>query len=159
MRVYDTTGISTTIASQSGGQGPKTGLYAMQWRRTEKGKQVGKENQKKGRVYGTDGVSPTLNTAQGGNRQPFIQNPKMLNYKKDYDNSVAITATGHKEPPVVNGIRRLTPTEAARLQGFPDHWHKIDGISDTQAYKCYGNAVTVNVVKAIIKNLCVPVSS
>ena len=50
-------------------------------------------------------------------------------------------------------IRRLTPTECARLQGFPDDWHKVDGISDTQAYKCYGNAVTVNVIQAIIEKL------
>jgi DNA (cytosine-5)-methyltransferase 1 len=48
-------------------------------------------------------------------------------------------------------IRRLTPTECARLQGFPDNWH--EGVSDTQAYKCYGNAVTVNVIKHIIQNL------
>jgi DNA (cytosine-5)-methyltransferase 1 len=99
------------------------------------------------RVYGADGISPTLNTMQGGNRQPFIQNPKMLNFKKDYDNSVAITATSYKEPPVVNAIRRLTPTECERLQGFPDGW--TEGISDTQRYKCLGNAVTVNVIKDI----------
>jgi len=48
-------------------------------------------------------------------------------------------------------IRRLTPTECARLQGFPDNWH--EGVSDTQAYKCYGNAVTVNVVAEIVKRL------
>lgn len=46
-------------------------------------------------------------------------------------------------------IRRLTPVECARLQGFPDDWHK--GLSDTQAYKCYGNAVTVNVIKSIFE--------
>lgn len=45
-------------------------------------------------------------------------------------------------------IRRLTPVECARLQGFPDDWHK--GVSDSQAYKCYGNAVTVNVIEAIM---------
>lgn len=50
-------------------------------------------------------------------------------------------------------IRRLTPTECARLQGFPDDWHKVDGISDTQAYKVYGNAVTVNVVQAVMERL------
>ena len=48
-------------------------------------------------------------------------------------------------------IRRLTPTECARLQGFPDDWH--EGVSDTQAYKCYGNAVTVNVVQDIMERL------
>ena len=42
-------------------------------------------------------------------------------------------------------IRRLTPIECERLQSFPDGW--TDGISDTQRYKCLGNAVTVNVIE------------
>lgn len=45
------------------------------------------------------------------------------------------------------GVRRLTPTECERLQGFPDGW--TEGVSDTQRYKCLGNAVTVNVIEAI----------
>ena len=39
-------------------------------------------------------------------------------------------------------VRRLTPTECERLQGFPDGW--TDEQSDTQRYKQMGNAVTVN---------------
>jgi len=42
-------------------------------------------------------------------------------------------------------IRRLIPVECERLQGFPDGW--TIGISDTQRYKCLGNAVTVNVIE------------
>ena len=49
-------------------------------------------------------------------------------------------------------IRRLTPTECERLQGFPDGW--TEGISDTQRYKCLGNAVTTNVIQAIGEKLC-----
>ncbi len=57
-----------------------------------------------------------------------------------------------------NNIRRLTPVEYERLQGLPDDWTKYglfeDGatkeISDTQRYKCGGNAMTVNVIEAII---------
>jgi DNA (cytosine-5)-methyltransferase 1 len=48
-------------------------------------------------------------------------------------------------------IRRLTPTECERLQGFPDGW--TGGVSDTQRYKCLGNAVTVNVVEYLVKSL------
>jgi DNA (cytosine-5)-methyltransferase 1 len=48
-------------------------------------------------------------------------------------------------------IRRLTPTECERLQGFPDGW--TEGLSDTQRYKCLGNAVTVNVIEAIMDKL------
>lgn len=56
-------------------------------------------------------------------------------------------------------IRRLTPVECERLQGFPDDWTKVGGISadleisDTQRYKMCGNAVTVNVVQAIIERI------
>ena len=48
-------------------------------------------------------------------------------------------------------IRRLTPIECERLQGFPDNW--TEGFSDTQRYKMMGNAVTVNVIKAIGERL------
>jgi len=48
-------------------------------------------------------------------------------------------------------IRRLTPKECERLQGFPDNW--TEGVSDTQRYKCLGNAVTVNVIEEIMNRL------
>ncbi len=48
-------------------------------------------------------------------------------------------------------IRRLTPLECERLQGYPDGW--TQGISDTQRYKCLGNAVTVNVIDAIVRRM------
>lgn len=54
-------------------------------------------------------------------------------------------------------IRRLTPVECERLQGFPDNWTKYgkdnEPISDTQRYKCCGNAVTTNVITAIINEM------
>ena len=58
-------------------------------------------------------------------------------------------------------IRRLTPIECERLQGFPDSYtrygldkqnNKIE-ISDTQRYKCLGNAVTTTVIEAIMERL------
>lgn len=53
-------------------------------------------------------------------------------------------------------IRRLTPRECWRLQGFPDEYFdkaKAAGISDTQLYKQAGNGVTVNVARAIGERL------
>ena len=57
-------------------------------------------------------------------------------------------------------IRRLTPIECERLQGFPDNWTRygdFDGeikeISDTQRYKQCGNAVTVDVVREVFSKL------
>ena len=126
------------------------------------------------RVYGTDGVSPTLNTMQGGNRQPFVQineatkkgyatatvgqsiNLSVPNSKtrRGRVSDIANTLdTGMQQHTLVKTgrIRRLTPTECERLQGFPDGW--TEGVSDSQRYKQCGNAVTVNVVEEIIRRL------
>ena len=54
---------------------------------------------------------------------------------------------------VSSAIRRLTPIECERLQGFPDNW--TSGISDTQKYKCLGNAVSVPVVEAIGRSIII----
>ncbi len=61
---------------------------------------------------------------------------------------------GTRNAPITsNGqrIRRLTPLECMRLQGYPDDY--IKPCSDSQTYKQAGNSITVNVMKAIIKNL------
>lgn len=47
--------------------------------------------------------------------------------------------------------RKITPREAARLQGFPDSF--IIPVSDVQAYKQFGNSVSVNVIEAISKEI------
>lgn len=47
------------------------------------------------------------------------------------------------------GVRRLTPLEAERLQGFPDGWTDIPGASDTARYKALGNAMCVPVMRWI----------
>lgn len=44
-------------------------------------------------------------------------------------------------------IRKFTPKECERLQGFPDNW--TEGISEGQRYKQMGNAVTVNVIEVL----------
>jgi site-specific DNA-cytosine methylase len=49
------------------------------------------------------------------------------------------------------GVRRLTPVECERLQGFPDDW--TAGQSDSTRYKQMGNAVAVPVVEWIIQNI------
>ena len=48
-------------------------------------------------------------------------------------------------------IRKLTPREWARLQGFPDTYKFV--VSDTDLYKQFGNSVTVNVIEAIAKKI------
>lgn len=64
-------------------------------------------------------------------------------YREQDDTSPSVCAkwgTGGNNMPFV-GVRRLTPVECERLQGFPDHW--TSGQSDTQRYKQLGNAVAV----------------
>lgn len=69
------------------------------------------------------------------------------------DGEPAFTLTAQDKHGISDGssIRRLTPLECERLQGFPDGW--TEGISDTQRYKCCGNAVTVPVVEYLVKHL------
>jgi site-specific DNA-cytosine methylase len=59
-----------------------------------------------------------------------------------------------------NNLRRLTPIECERLQGFKDNWTRpgifngsVSEISDSQRYKLLGNAVSVPVVRAIAERL------
>lgn len=128
-------------------------------------------------VYSTDGLSPTLNTMQGGMRQPFIsQTPRGKNKGGNHDIAPTLSKSAweHNNHLVENmRIRRLTPLECERLQGFPDNWteqgmeivpffktgsgisqnFKYIPISDSQRYKCCGNAVTVNVVRDVVINL------
>lgn len=116
-------------------------------------KQLNKPKHSNDRVYTVDGLSPTLNTMQGGNRQPFITDPQGRRGKVCNPSFISPTlrANTHGNQPVVNMIRRLTPIECERLQGFPDRW--TEGVSDTQRYKTLGNAVTVNVIADIAVRL------
>ena len=87
-------------------------------------------NPQAGRVYKADGISPALDTCQGGNRMPKI----------------------------LEGIRirKLTPLECWRLMGFDNEdlrKAEASGVSNTQLYKQAGNSIVVNVLEKIFKNL------
>ena len=59
-----------------------------------------------------------------------------------------LTPTTHITSPInTDGIRKLTPRECARLQGFPDTFRLP--VADTHLYHQFGNSVTVNVIEAI----------
>ena len=61
--------------------------------------------------------------------------------------------TGGLNTPMISTdtVRRLTPTECERLQGFPDGW--TDEQTDSHRYKQMGNAVTVNVAEWIFNRV------
>lgn len=75
------------------------------------------------RVYGINGLSPTLTTMQGGGQEPKIH----IDYR----------------------IRKLTPRECFRLMDFPDSF--TWPVSDSQAYKQAGNSICVGVLAGIIE--------
>jgi len=110
------------------------------------------------RVYDTDGLSATLTGLGGGwgaKTGLYMTAHTKANMKQRYqerdetwtlDTNSAKMALSDR-----SGIRRLTPKECERLQGFPDDW--TYGLSDTQRYKCLGNAVSVPVVEDILSRL------
>lgn len=101
------------------------------------------------RFYDVNGISPCLNTMQGGDREPKIA---------VVGNVIANTLlTGEEKAVVTNNfiIRKLTPRECWRLQGFPDWaFDKAKEVnSDSQLYKQAGNSVTVPVIADIASRL------
>ena len=98
------------------------------------------------------GDSPTIpaRAREDGSGQPVVkitQRGRGFNKGGEKDVCPTISTSAFEHNNYVSGIRRLTPTECERLQGFPDGW--TEGVSDTQRYKCLGNAVSVPVVKAV----------
>jgi DNA (cytosine-5)-methyltransferase 1 len=55
----------------------------------------------------------------------------------------------------INLIRRLTPLECERLQGFPDGWTDIPGASDSARYKALGNSVAIPCVDFVMNGMAV----
>jgi len=78
---------------------------------------------------------------------------KKIREFRNYSPTIRTSAGGGHIPSVVQGkeVRRLTPIEGERLQGFPDNWTK--GVSDTRRYTAIGNAVTTNVIRYIFDKL------
>ena len=75
------------------------------------------------------GVCPTLtaNMGMGGHNVPLIRDSK--------------------------GIRKLTPRECARFQGFPDSYKLPKDFPDTKLYKQFGNSVTTTVIERVAKQI------
>nr|WP_205753390.1 DNA (cytosine-5-)-methyltransferase [Bacillus cereus] len=118
------------------------------------------------RVYGTEGISPCLTTMQGGGQEPKIlavrgryNESGLIDQQAEFrtDNITNTLTTVTKDNYLMNGyrIRKLTPRECWRLQGFPD-WafdRAREVNSDSQLYKQAGNSVTVPVIYEIAKRL------
>lgn len=203
-RIYDGGGLARTLKGESGGQGGKTGLYAVKVlkpygstggvcgfkiaenktgiastcdARDYKGisRHNGnavvcavltpnrEEKRQNGRRMKEPGEPSFTLTAQDRHGVAIAYDEQNKNIRKD---GTVGTLTCDGSSPKHNNriiefgsnvrIRRLTPREYWRLQGFPDEYFdkaKAAGISDTQLYKQAGNGVTVNVARAIGERL------
>ena len=142
---------------------------------------IGSTQKHAARTDGT--YSPTLTEAmgKGGGHIPMlkIRETTKKGYKEAYpDDGVLLDRAGRK---IAKGlvhkgatgtlktqpawgtvtqdyrIRKLTPKECERLQAFPDDWTRFgvngEEISNTQRYKCCGNAVTTSVITAIVNDM------
>ena len=135
------------------------------------------------RVYSSEGISKTLDTNDSGyyEVQPVLTQQDrhgvriniIGNLKGDGGHECHNVHSTKGLAPTVRqnhgkitmvdvqtAIRRLTPVECMRLQGFEDDWNEVgdfDGVitpmSDTQRYKQAGNAVTVDVVTAVAERI------
>ena len=132
-----------------------------------------------GVVYETDGISPTIRAYQGGGLEPKIRvkeatsqgyaeaeigdsvnlsHPNSKTRRGRVGKQIANTLLTGESQGVVEPdfrIRKLTPRECWRLQGFPDWaFDKAQEVnSNSQLYKQAGNSVTVNVIAAIAERL------
>ncbi len=165
-RVYSIEGIAKTLAGDGGNNDNKTGLYkvrgGLQKNASEiencstalteaMGKGGGhtplliKEATKKGYAEAEVGDSINLSVPNSETRRGRVGKGEAQTLD-----------TGMQQYTIQSGVRRLTPVECNRLQGFSDDHNKygvMDGkvveMSDTQRYKQAGNAVTVDVVQAV----------
>lgn len=107
------------------------------------------------RVQGDTMNTLTSRMGTGGNNVSGVATIKAYD---EYNDSIADThhtlRSGTKQSTGVimdSNVRRLTPVECERLQGFPDDW--TAGQSDSTRYKQMGNAVAVPVVEWIIQGI------
>lgn len=154
--MYDPAGVARTLKAEAGGVGAKTGLYAVPVLTPNRA-----EKRQNGRRFKEPGEPMFTLTAQ--DRHGVLLKPPHIPGPDDINNTVRSGGRGsltpkHNHDTIHDGvrIRRLTPLETFRLQGFPDeffHRAKAAGVSDSQLYKQAGNAVTVNVVYEIARRL------
>lgn len=110
------------------------------------------------RVYAIEGKSVTL-SANGGGRGAKtglylipVQYDRKNEIGKELEKAIILIASDWRELNIEEMyIRKLTPIECERLQTLPDNY--TEGISNTQRYKCLGNAWTVDVIVHILKHI------
>ncbi|KAA9520721.1 DNA (cytosine-5-)-methyltransferase [Listeria monocytogenes] len=149
-RFYDVSGIAPTLDTMQGGnREPKIAVPVLTPDRPEK--------RQNGRRFKEDGEEMFTLTAQDKHGVAIIQKPRGCNEGGMHKIAPTLSANSWQENNLLkqNGlrIRKLTPRECWRLQGFPD-WafdRAAEVNSNSQLYKQAGNSVTENVIWKIAK--------
>ena len=175
-RVYNSNGIACTQNAQAGGVGAKTGLYAFGIdKSSNKPQELQVANCLMTKDYGvskrrsedTAIAIPVLTPARAEKRQNGRRckeaGEDMFTLTTQDQHGIAIKADEEKDVWAVWSekyncyltIRKLTPRESFRLQGWADNYYeKAEFVnSDSQLYKQAGNGVTIGIVKAIGEKL------
>lgn len=96
------------------------------------------------------GVCPTLNGFDSGDSRATVvafSHTQGLDAQPSHTTWPTLRSNGGGQAVSASAVRRLTPRECERLQGFPDDWTAIG--SDSARYKQMGNAVTVNAARYV----------
>lgn len=146
--VYSSEGLAPTLTTNKG-EGTKIAIPVLTPDRPEK--------RQNGRRFKEDGEEMFTLTAQDKHGVAIIQKPRGYNKGGIHEISPTVSANSWQENNLLQEggfrIRKLTPRECWRLQGFPD-WafdRATEVNSNSQLYKQAGNSVTVNVIENIAK--------
>ena len=163
-QIYDVQGISPTLNTMQGGREPKVAVQVLTPDRVEK-RQNGRRFKENGEPMFTlttqdrHGVLIKEANKQGVVLPQIIQKPHGFNKGGVHNIAPTLTKSSYQENNFLKtegvSIRKLTPRECWRLQGFPDElFEKAQAVnSNSQLYKQAGNSVTVNVIEEIAKRL------
>ncbi len=171
-RIYATNGVAITLTSGGGGCGGKTGLYSIDVpikANTKTGYQIAHTGDSIECAFPTSKIrrcrvgrqiAHTLTTA---NTQTVVteENPTITSEQEhskvlEKGPMYTVTATDKHGEVHYGRVRKLTPLESWRLQGFTDEQFykaKATGLSDGRLYKMAGNAVSVPVISAVGRHI------
>ena len=121
-RIYSSDGKSVCLSANGGGRGAKTGLYEI------KGCAI-----------------------RGRYKNNSNETEQTLEIREDEKTNCLTSVSKDSLVQIKDMVRKLTPNECARLQGYPVFYH--NGISNSQAYKCYGNSFTVPIIEHLLKHI------
>ena len=143
-RIRGTEGVASTLSSEGGGTGAKTGLYCIDMGGGKSGAAVSATVTAK---WAKQAGGPAGSASENNNCVIHQIAPTLSTKNEVASSSTQREKWQEQSAELFGAVRRLTPVECCRLQGFPDDWN--DDQTDSQRYRQMGNAVCVPVAEWI----------